>query len=88
MTQIFSVPVFIIVLRETTEAAIILSVLLALVEQIVKHNPIGKSLTERWTSSDTKVGADGNGGTDIALNGEDREKRLIRRLRIQVRRSI
>ncbi|KAG8895869.1 high-affinity iron permease [Tulasnella sp. 403] len=35
MTNVFSVPIFFIVFRETLEASIILSVLLALVEQIV-----------------------------------------------------
>lgn len=84
MTQLFSVPILIITLRETVEAAIILSVLLALVEQIVRHNPIGKTLTERWSDTDTKLNPDGSDGAET-VSQEEREKRLIRRLRIQVR---
>ncbi|TFK49374.1 iron permease FTR1 [Heliocybe sulcata] len=37
--NLFSVPIFFIVFRETLEAAIIISVLLGLVEQIVKEDP-------------------------------------------------
>lgn len=36
--NLFSVPIFFIVFRETIEAAIIVSVLLGLVEQIVREN--------------------------------------------------
>lgn len=92
-----------------TEAAIVLSVLLALVEQIVKHSPVGKHLTEHWdrseiqhahahahhasTSKSPDEHASGeHGDTTVAevvgLTDADRhvrEKKLIRRLRIQVR---
>ena len=37
--NLFSVPIFFIVFRETLEAAIIISVLLGLVEQIVHQDP-------------------------------------------------
>ena len=37
--NVFSVPIFFIVFRETLEAAIIVSVLLGLVEQIVHQDP-------------------------------------------------
>lgn len=83
--NLFSVPIFFIVFRETLEAAIIVSVLLGLVEQIVHEDSEGRLsglTTQVTTSSDEKVG-DAN-----QPEGEDhlvRKRRLIRKLRIQVR---
>ncbi|KAF5383085.1 hypothetical protein D9615_005078 [Tricholomella constricta] len=88
--NLFSVPIFFIVFRETLEAAIIISVLLGLVEQIVHRDPtisptISQKLTEDAASKDS------NSGTGpITLTNSDPEDdiihrhRLVRRLRIQI----
>jgi high-affinity iron transporter len=74
--NLFSVPIFFIVFRETLEAAIIISVLLGLAEQIVHEDPIGV----------TQAITDGS-SPPIAVADEDhtnRARRLRRKLRIQV----
>lgn len=120
--NLFSVPIFFIVFRETLEAVIIISVLLGLVEQLVREDPLEKRLEQSSTPSiegsgekTTEVGHDhvlptqyatvqrpwykkivpfrgANAGSptlDSAPDETELEKRrLIRRLRIQVRRSI
>ncbi|KAA1476162.1 Ftr1 protein [Dentipellis sp. KUC8613] len=89
--NLFSVPIFFIVFRETLEAAIIISVLLGLVEQIV-HDDSGGALPP--------MQAGGNGSTDEKSEGDNksdsvepelidaddarRKKRLIRKMRIQI----
>lgn len=74
MGTAFSVPIFFITFRETIEAAIIISVLLSLVENLVDRGS---------TSPDGTVV-----GEDIKDDGEEtrgaRRKRLIRRMRIQI----
>jgi high-affinity iron transporter len=74
--NLFSVPIFFIVFRETLEAAIIVSVLLGLVEQIVREDP------NHVAPSDSK-----NDALSDPVLAEDhliRSRRLIRKLRIQV----
>jgi len=74
--NVFSVPIFFIVFREVLEASIIVSVLLGLAEQIVREDPgriSGAAATEEAKDS-------------AALEDETvQRKRLIRKLRIQVR---
>jgi len=77
---LFSVPIFFIVFRETLEAAIIISVLLGLVEQIVQENP---------TATQIAAGDSENASlsSPVAEDPEDRtirNRRLIRKLRIQI----
>lgn len=80
--SVFSVPIFFIVFRETLEAAIIVSVLLGLAEQIVHEDP-GRLIAPSATDSVDKDSDDAAPG----LASEDdqvRRRRLVRKLRIQV----
>ncbi|KAJ6572030.1 iron permease FTR1/Fip1/EfeU [Mycena capillaripes] len=81
--NLFSVPIFFIVFRETLEAAIIVSVLLGLAEQIVYEDPARFGQRHHIAGS--------NGSTDskdeIASDPEDdtaHRRQLIRKLRIQI----
>lgn len=80
--QLFSVPIFFIVFRETLEAAIIVSVLLGLVEQIV-HDDSGKLVTVN-SQPDEKFGALSNVVETDVNDDLVRKRRLVRKLRIQV----
>ena len=68
--SLFSVPIFFIIFRETLEAAIIISVLLGLVEQIVHDDPSSVASNEKQLPDpeDTEV----------------ERRKLLRKLRIQV----
>jgi high-affinity iron transporter len=70
--NVFSVTVFFLVFRETLEAALIISVLLGLVRQIVHddNTPLPSSVDEK----------------QLAEDGDDaiRNRRLLRKLRLQV----
>jgi high-affinity iron transporter len=86
--NLFSVPIFFVVFRATLEAAIILSVLFALVEQIIaqdNYSPVNTALVR--DSSDEKDGHPNNtpnaerSPSDNDLNAR---RRLLRKLRIQV----
>src|ERR1700720_886067 len=99
--NLFSVPIFFIVFRETLEAAIIISVLLGLVEQIVHED------SQRLSSGSTSVAVEQSDNkhtvavsiipitptlptTEITREevGDHttlQKKRLIRKLRFQVR---
>lgn len=88
--NLFSVPIFFIVFRETLEAAIIISVLLGLAEQIVYEDTGALATTRantRATDSDTSS-KDGDvaGQPELSGNEDDsvHRKRLIRKMRIQV----
>jgi high-affinity iron transporter len=91
--SLFSVPIFFIVFRETLEAAIIVSVLLGLVEQIVHEDP-GKlsaitTQTQISGGSQEKVNPASPDVNNDSLepNGADHtaeKRRLIRKLRIQI----
>lgn len=72
--NVFSVTVFLLVFRETLEAAIIISVLLGLVKQIVYDDtsPLHSTIDENQPAE---------GDVDDAA----RKRRLLRKLRIQVR---
>jgi high-affinity iron transporter len=86
--NVFSVPIFFIVFRETLEAAIIISVLLGLVEQIVH---LGTDSTEQTAAPSS---AEENDKNEIGYTstreaagdeGEDRVRtqRLVRKMRFQ-----
>lgn len=82
--NLFSVPIFFIVFRETLEAAIIISVLLGLVEQIVQDDPNRLTNVVQTTAGDS---TDDSLPSPVASDPEDatiRSRRLIRKLRIQV----
>lgn len=82
--NLFSVPIFFIVFRETLEAAIIISVLLGLVEQIVQDDPNRLTNVVQTTAGDS---TDDSLPSPVASDPEDatiRSRRLIRKLRIQI----
>lgn len=87
--NLFSVPIFFIVFRETLEAAIIVSVLLGLAEQIVHDDPPSQATTLRTEISEkaSNEGVEGS-STDAAaeqtLDDQVQRRRLIRKLRFQV----
>jgi len=79
--NLFSISIFLIIFRETLEGAIIVSVLLGLVEQIV-HDDVGQFTTPiepTRTRSNSETAIPAEGESDATA-----KKRLIRRLRIQV----
>ena len=81
--NVFSVPIFFIVFRETLEAAIIVSVLLGLVEQIV-HEDTSRAISLVSDDKDKDLSPD---GTPVLTSEEDtaaRNKRLFRKMRIQI----
>ncbi|PPQ73714.1 hypothetical protein CVT26_010845 [Gymnopilus dilepis] len=80
--NVFSVPIFFIVFRETIEAAIIVSVLLGLAEQIVHDDPGRASQTTTETVGDDEKSA--SGSSDPSAEDAISKKRLIRKLRIQI----
>jgi len=78
--NLFSVPIFFIVFRETLEAAIIVSVLLGLAEQIVSRDPDSIEQVE------TPIGEDVAKSESVSDVDETvRRRRLLRKLRIQVK---
>ncbi|KAJ6616430.1 iron permease FTR1/Fip1/EfeU [Mycena sp. CBHHK59/15] len=80
--NLFSVPIFFIVFRETLEAAIIVSVLLGLAEQIAHGDPA------RFGERTAVAGSSpGDSKDDVASDPEDdtaHRRRLIRKMRIQI----
>lgn len=83
--NLFSVPIFFIVFRETLEAVIIVSVLLGLVEQIIQDDPNATPVPQREIAvDDTK---DASPSSPVEPDPEDpaiRNRRLVRNLRFQV----
>lgn len=82
MKNLFSVPIFFIVFRETLEAAIIVSVLLGLVQQIVRRDPERLSVLTTSTVSDRTKREKSD--TPPVETTELERRRLIRKLRFQV----
>ena len=91
--NVFSVPIFFIVFRETLEAAIIVSVLLGLVEQIAYDD--ANSTTPTLIAGEAEKRSADDAGTPVdelaaqpALEGEQDKvmntKRFIRRMRWQI----
>ncbi|KAJ4488844.1 Ftr1 protein [Lentinula edodes] len=83
--NLFSVPIFFIAFRETLEAAIIVSVLLGLAEQIVYEDP-GRFTQERTVTSSTDESKQDSPEQDLAVAADEevQRRRLIRKLRIQI----
>ncbi|KAF9057216.1 iron permease FTR1/Fip1/EfeU [Panaeolus papilionaceus] len=83
--NLFSVPIFFIVFRETIEAAIIVSVLLGLAEQIVNDDGFSESTPE---SASLQEESSSNKDSNLTpLNPEEdliQRRRLIRKLRFQI----
>lgn len=102
--NLFSVPIFFIVFRETLEASIIISVLLGLVEQIARPESRASTIIEtptlyrddkRETESNEPSGSHvqspseavdkEEASDDSPADDEVARKRLLRKMRIQVR---
>ncbi|KAJ3882595.1 iron permease FTR1 [Lentinula edodes] len=83
--NLFSVPIFFIAFRETLEAAIIVSVLLGLAEQIVYEDP-GRFTQEHTVTSTTDESKQDSPEQDLAVAADEevQRRRLIRKLRIQI----
>ncbi|KAG8938862.1 high-affinity iron permease [Tulasnella sp. 424] len=89
MTAVFSVPIFFIVFREALEASIIISVLLALVEQIVQQPGSGNTTAvarERTTDSEEKKreGSHTSESEDLALGSPAETHALVKKMRVLV----
>ncbi|KAJ6532691.1 iron permease FTR1 [Mycena vulgaris] len=83
--NLFSVPIFFIVFRETLEAAIIVSVLLGLAEQIVHTDP-SRFGSPRGAIAGSHGSSDGS-KEEVASDPEDdsvHRRKLIRKLRLQI----
>ena len=78
--NLFSIPIFFIVFRETLEAAIIVSVLLGLAEQIVHRDPIFIERTEESRTSGEEDASISEPVVDDAVQ----RRRLLRKMRMQV----
>jgi len=82
--NLFSVPIFFIVFRETLEAAIIVSVLLGLVEQIVYNDPaISPTITQTF-SEDNSGKSEQDPATKDPEDDMANRRLLMRKLRIQI----
>jgi high-affinity iron transporter len=86
--EVFSVPIFIIVFRETLEAAIIVSVLLSLIEQLVtgSTSPPATPPSEatRNSDADSKDVIETRLPTTLVEDDSIQRRRLLRKMRIQV----
>jgi high-affinity iron transporter len=71
--NLFSVPIFFIVFRETVEAAIIISVLLGLTQQIVNSRVSSTTVTESTTDNQ-----------ESEENGPVEKARLLKKMKLQV----
>jgi len=89
MPNVFSVPIFFIVFRETLEAAIIISVLLGIVEQIANTRLGGDSLPETESekekqNTEAPPSLPSSNNDDASSSDDGERKKLLRKLRIQV----
>lgn len=77
--NLFSVPIFFVVFREALEAAIIVSVLIGLVKQVVSD------LSPVPSSTDTESGSEKRDSSETTpVDDALWRKRLLRRLNLQV----
>ncbi|KAF8911772.1 iron permease FTR1 family-domain-containing protein [Mucidula mucida] len=81
--NLFSVPIFFIVFRETLEAAIIVSVLLGLAEQIIHDDPGRIGVPKKHESTEGSDNVAITGG-EADLSDEVHRRRLVRKLRVQI----
>ena len=86
MPNLFSVPIFFLVFRETLEAAIVISVLLGLAEQIVHETvpPSPASVAHEHQEGTENEKSEGNATPPPEESNPDDQRLLIRKLRIQV----
>ena len=81
--NLFSIPIFFIVFRETLEAAIIVSVLLGLAEQIVSRDPVFIARPEEPQTSGEEDAA-----AEPVVDDAVQRRRLLRKMRIQVIKQV
>jgi high-affinity iron transporter len=86
MPNLFSVPIFFLVFRETLEAAIVISVLLGLAEQIVHETvpPPPASVSHEHQEGAENEKNEGSATPPTEESTPDEKRLLIRKLRIQV----
>ena len=84
--NLFSIPIFFIIFRETLEAAIVVSVLLGLAKQIVHddRSNISRTATIVAESESTEEKDKETPTTQSEDDGPEQRRRLLRKLRIQV----
>lgn len=82
--SLFSVPIFFIVFRETLEAAIIVSVLLGLVEQLVFKDSLSPAPEGSDTDSKSASPPQSRLGTGLVEDDTVLRRRLLRKMRIQI----
>ncbi|KAM0750488.1 iron permease FTR1 [Meredithblackwellia eburnea MCA 4105] len=75
-TSVFSIPLFFIVLRETIEASIVVSVLLSLVDNLVNKNSSTESTYQSIQDNDLATPPD--------ETPEQRKQRLVRRMKLHI----
>lgn len=83
--NLFSIPIFFIVFRETLEAAIIVSVLLGLAEQIVTREPDVVGQAAETQIQPQTVNGDNDAENTQPVDDALQRRRLLRRMRMQVR---
>ena len=88
MPNVFSVPIFFIVFRETLEAAVIISVLLGIVEQIANtqmgRDSIPATELEREKEHIEAPPSLPSNSNDDASSDDGERKKLLRKMRVQV----
>lgn len=77
-TDVFSVPIFFIIMRETIEAGIVISILLSFIEQLTSGR------VEQISGASTNDKVDPTESTQADGNAPLTNKQLLRKLRIQV----
>jgi high-affinity iron transporter len=88
MPNVFSVPIFFIVFRETLEAVVIISVLLGIAEQIantrLSRDSLPLSETEKEKENAESEAVPPLPSNDDAFDDEGERKKLLRKLRMQI----
>jgi high-affinity iron transporter len=96
MPDVFSVPIYFIVFRETLEAVIIISVLLGIADQIA-NTPLGSGSLPTTEVEKEKASTESRVHEtlpSLPVNDEDtldddvRRKKLLRKMRLQVRQRV
>jgi high-affinity iron transporter len=89
--NLFSIPIFFIIFRETLEAAIVVSVLLGLAKQIIldDRSNVSSTLGTEAESTEEKDKTTPSPQTQEPVDdGPEQRRRLLRKLRIQVSISL
>ncbi|OXG43970.1 high-affinity iron permease CaFTR1 [Cryptococcus neoformans] len=83
--DVFSVPIFFIIFRETVEAAIIVSVLLSFVEQLMLHGSLAQDENDLSNENASNNGSAGDAEAPTnSITDKERRAKLVKRMRIQI----